>query len=183
MAAFCKFVTKPPDVRSPTLGRSQSLFVKSVSSPPVDDVAQSPVEAQSPTEAQPLMLTQSPVEMSSDFSFPSSEKNGISKSPLTDAFILIPPVPPRSTLGSVGRSATQVRKPIRKFTSSIFRRTNTIFKQSSMEDSDLPNSLIEPWSHNKSEHPELEVHGTKSGRGYAGHPFVYADAGVRPDPP
>lgn len=115
-----------------------------------------------------------------------------------------PPTPAENGGSEVGAVSTPVpvpsgnnqgegltRKPsrivLRRLSSSMFRRRrgssvasdkSGLSGVSSMGESELPDGEIEPWSRNKSAFPDLETHGTKSGKGYAGHPYVYADVGV-----
>ena len=96
-------------------------------------------------------------------------------------------IPPKKSnpISNVTLSPNPEGVPLRRLSMSVFRNRRATLQASpkmsgvsSLGGSDLPPTPVQPWARNQAAHPELETHGTKSGKGYAGHAFVYADAGV-----
>lgn len=238
MAAFCKFVTKGPTIRSPSLSssssqsssRSLSPISPTISHPTIlqtmmehdehpqqQENSQIGSKAVSGSGSAHLVLTESPrEEKGEDLAIARSlQPSGLptatsvmsngssqvittifdarkSRQPSARASVSSSPSSTPVTSGGAGAkinrrplSSETSRKPsndlVRRISSSMFHRRRgpaSASGVSSMSDNDLPAVEIEPWSRNRSTFPDLETHGSKSGEGYAGHAYVYADVGV-----
>lgn len=225
MAAFCKFVTKPPTIRSPTSASPPSSSTSSstaaaplapVLSPTLETMVEEPAEIDnadglgSQEHVTPTEITVPPppsgealgpvVEGSevsanaslSESSFVSAPDTITSPAATPNAADPVPgsatsrPSVSQSAIGKVdvhsagpGLSRRTSVPTLRRLSTSMFRRRRASEASgvSSIAESELPEE-VQPWARNKSDFPDLETHGTKSTKGYAGHARVYADVGV-----
>lgn len=130
------------------------------------------VIVESPKEEKTDLLAASPTTATEQSS--SSSSNTVAPAPTaTPAPTSAPPLNRKTSVPVLRRLSTSVFRRRRGSEASDTSGLSGLSKA----DSDLPET-VKPWSRNKSEFPNLETHGTKSGEGYAGNAYVYADVGV-----
>ncbi|KAF8317651.1 alpha/beta-hydrolase [Clavulina sp. PMI_390] len=153
MAAFCKFVTKAPDLQGTVL----------------EPMLEHPeLERPLSTEGAPAVITESPEEEKSE-----ADALGNDATPPAQS-------QPQSQTSKIAVRSLSTSMFARRRGSTPASRKPGASGVSSMGNSEFLSDTVEPWSRNKSAFPDLETHGTKSGKGYAGHAYVYADVGGLP---